>query len=256
MARALAGCRELIVAGRAGEIGDAALARIPGADHGELERAAEAAGTGDAWRARLARFAAAVIEALEAQPKSLSQASAEELLARRVYTDPGHFLVELLQNADDAGARTFAVTIEDDRVTIEHDGVPFDARDVVGVLSIGQTTKSSDQIGFFGVGFKSVYEICERPQVYSGPFAFEIADVSIPRPLARHPAARADRTLLVLPLRAAADPERTRIGCTSASCRCRPRCCSRSTGSSASRRRAAGAGARWLATHPSPAGCA
>ena len=36
--------------------------------------------------------------------------------------------------------------------------------------------KSSDQIGFFGVGFKSVYEICERPQVYYGPFAFEIAD--------------------------------------------------------------------------------
>ena len=35
-------------------------------------------------------------------------------------------------------------------MTAWHDGAPFDARDVVGVLSIGQTTKSKDQIGFFG----------------------------------------------------------------------------------------------------------
>ncbi|HWM85319.1 MAG TPA: hypothetical protein VNO33_05760, partial [Kofleriaceae bacterium] len=204
VARALATCRELVLAGRAGEIEDAVLVRVPGADHAELERLA---GVGaEAWRARLGRFAGAVIDALEAQPKSLSQASAEELLARRVYTDPGHFLVELLQNADDAGARRFAVVVEDDRVTVEHDGAPFDARDVVGVLSIGQTTKSVEQIGFFGVGFKSVYEICERPQVYSGAFAFEIADVSIPRPLVAP--ALGDRTLLVLPLRDPADPER------------------------------------------------
>ncbi|HKE20510.1 MAG TPA: transglutaminase-like domain-containing protein, partial [Kofleriaceae bacterium] len=208
VADALARCRELVVGGRADEIGDAPLARLAGADCASLDQLARSIGAGDAWLARLDRFAAAVLEALEAQPRSLSQASAEELLARQVYTDPGHFLVELLQNADDAGARCFAVAVDDDRVTVEHDGAPFDARDVVGVLSIGQTTKSAEQIGFFGVGFKSVYEICERPQVYSGPFAFEIADVSIPRPLAPHPAARAGRTVLVLPLRDPADPDR------------------------------------------------
>ncbi|HTE55612.1 MAG TPA: hypothetical protein VK698_32380, partial [Kofleriaceae bacterium] len=208
VAGVLGSCRELIGGGRVDEIGDELLAGVRGADHADLAAVADRAGLGDRWRARLGRFAAAVIGALEAQPRSLSQASAEELLARQVYTDPGHFLVELLQNADDAGARSFEVTIEDDRITVEHDGVPFDARDVVGVLSIGQTTKTVDQIGFFGVGFKSVYEICERPQIYSGPFAFEIADVSIPRPLAPRSASLAGRTLLVLPLRDPADPER------------------------------------------------
>ena len=38
-------------------------------------------------------------------------------------------------------------------VRVWHDGVAFDAKDVVGVLSIGQTTKGLGQIGLFGVGF-------------------------------------------------------------------------------------------------------
>jgi transglutaminase-like putative cysteine protease len=155
-----------------------------------------------AWRARVKTFATTVIDVLSAQPKSLSQANAEELLARRVYAEPGHFLFELLQNAEDAGAASWEVDLRPDEVLVWHDGEPFDARDVVGVLSIGQTTKRADQIGLFGVGFKAVYEVSERPQFASGPFRFEIADVSIPRRLdaALH-GERDGGTLLVLPLR-------------------------------------------------------
>ena len=161
------------------------------------------------WQARVEAFAADVIDVLSAQPKSLSQANAEELLARRVYAEPGHFLFELIQNAEDAGAETWEVDLRPDEVLIWHDGEPFDARDVVGVLSIGQTTKRADQIGLFGVGFKAVYEVCERPQIASGPFRFEIADVSIPRRLdAILHGERRDGTLLVLPLRNPSDPAR------------------------------------------------
>jgi transglutaminase-like putative cysteine protease len=162
-----------------------------------------------AWRSRTEAFASNVIDVLSAQPKSLSQANAEELLARRVYAEPGHFLFELLQNAEDARAATWEVDLRPDEVLVWHDGEPFDARDVVGVLSIGQTTKRADQIGLFGVGFKAVYEVSERPQIASGPFRFEIADVSIPRRLdaALH-GERDSGTLLVLPLRDPGDPTR------------------------------------------------
>ena len=173
----------------------------------------------DAQRRELAQQAIVV---LGDAPKAVSQANAEELLARRVYTDPGHFLIELLQNAEDASARTFRVVFDRTRILVWHDGNPFDVRDLVGVTSIGQTTKRKQQIGFFGVGFKSVYEVTERPQVYSDVYEFEIADVSIPRALRRRPPAVTSElppevapellhggTLLVLPLRQPEDPVRS-----------------------------------------------
>ncbi|MDH5493554.1 MAG: hypothetical protein OEY14_16490, partial [Myxococcales bacterium] len=70
----------------------------------------------------------AVHEALEAlgrAPKSISQANAERLLARSVYADPGHFFFELMQNADDAGARAFSAEIGASGVELRHDGRPF-----------------------------------------------------------------------------------------------------------------------------------
>ena len=205
---ALEAVRAKIEGDRIVEIDDAKLFRVPGADFAALSALARKHGNHEALRDRIDRFATSVLDALERQPKSLSQANAEELLANQVYTEPEHFLFELLQNADDAGATRWRVRIEPDRVEIEHNGVPFDARDVVGILSIGQSTKSKEQIGFFGVGFKSVYAVCERPQIYSGPFAFEIANVSVPRRLAPRQRtdartnADAQSTLLVLPLRA------------------------------------------------------
>ena len=138
------------------------------------------------------------LEQLSRAPKAISLSNAEELLSKRVYTQPGHFLFELLQNAEDAQASTFKVQIEPQQITVWHDGLPFDVRDLVGVTSIGQTTKKKQQIGFFGVGFKSVYEVTDRPQIYSGDFQFEIIDVSIPRALEFRDQ---PGTTLVLPLK-------------------------------------------------------
>ncbi|MBN9416586.1 MAG: hypothetical protein J0I12_14170 [Candidatus Eremiobacteraeota bacterium] len=150
---------------------------------------------------RRAELALQALEQLSRAPKAISLSNAEELLSQRVYTQPGHFLFELLQNAEDSQARTFEVRFEDHQVVVWHDGLPFDVRDVVGVTSIGQTTKKKQQIGFFGVGFKAVYEVTDRPQIYSEVFQFEIIDVSIPRPLERPDPIRGDGTTLVLPLK-------------------------------------------------------
>lgn len=140
------------------------------------------------------------IQHLASRPRGVSLANAEKLLSQQVYTDQGHFILELLQNADDAGASEFEVRFAHDSITVIHDGVPFDFRDLVGVLSIGQTTKTERQIGYFGVGFKSVFEVTERPSITSGHFAFEIIDISIPRFVA----SKLDpeqKTVLVLPMK-------------------------------------------------------
>ncbi len=160
------------------------------------------------WAPLVERTAREAIDALARAPKSISQANAERLLAQRVYADPGHFFFELLQNADDAGARRWSAHVTAARVIVRHDGAPFSFLDLIGVLSIGQTTKRENQIGFFGVGFKSVYEITERPRIRSGAFAFEIAHVSIPRalgPSTDEAPTHAGETVLVLPYARALD---------------------------------------------------
>ncbi|MFN8610273.1 MAG: ATP-binding protein [Vulcanimicrobiota bacterium] len=168
---------------------DRALALIPARALSRLD--------GEA-RQRRREMALEALEQLSRAPKAISLSNAEELLAKRVYTQPGHFLFELLQNAEDAGASTFKVEVQAEFIRVWHDGLPFDVRDLVGVTSIGQTTKKKQQIGFFGVGFKSVYEVTERPQIYSGDFQFEIIDVSIPRALEYR---EMPGTTLVLPLK-------------------------------------------------------
>ncbi len=185
-------CRASVAAGRAPD--DAALLLAPGA----TLRALGAAGR--AFGAALEGFAERLLRALGRAPRSLSQANAEELLARRVYEGRGHFLFELLQNADDARAREVAVALRRGELWLSHDGEPFDARDVLGVLSVGLSTKQAGDIGLFGAGFKSVYAVTERPRVYSGPYRFEIAGMSRPRPLAAPAGLAAGTTRIALPL--------------------------------------------------------
>lgn len=207
---AIATCERALEEDRWEPVTDPVLLRVPGRALTRLRERAQSLQRLDAWQQRLSAFSEQVLEILSRSPKSLSQANAEDILARRVYTDPGHFLIELLQNAEDASAKSWDARISKDEIRIWHDGTPFDARDVVGVLSIGQTTKKKDQIGFFGVGFKSVYEVCERPQIYSEFFRFEVADVSIPRRLGARPEDFPDHgTLIVLPLRNPDDPKRS-----------------------------------------------
>ncbi|KQN92154.1 hypothetical protein ASE90_05345 [Sphingomonas sp. Leaf67] len=121
------------------------------------------------------------------------------------YADPSHFIFELLQNAEDAGASWVRFSLDSDRIQFEHDGRPFDRGDIEGITGIGNTTKLDDghKIGCFGIGFKSVYVITERPEVHSHtegvPLAFAIENLVVPRLVASEH--RGLTTRIVLPLR-------------------------------------------------------
>ena len=103
----------------------------------------------------------------------------------RLYTDRTHFVFELLQNAEDAGASRILFRLFDDRLEVTHDGRPFDERDVRGVCGVGEGTKAEDltQIGKFGIGFKSVYAYTSTPEVHSGDECFRIANYVRPYPV-------------------------------------------------------------------------
>jgi hypothetical protein len=101
-----------------------------------------------------------------------------------LYPDNAHFIYEILQNAEDARATTVDFRLESDRLVVTHDGArQFSLDDIDSITNIGQSTKKDDEtsIGKFGVGFKAVFAYTARPEVCSGPFAFVIEDLFVPK---------------------------------------------------------------------------
>ena len=106
------------------------------------------------------------------------------------YPDKAHFIYELLQNAEDAGAFEVSFTLSRNCLVFEHDGDSFDKDDVRKITGIGVGTKRNDddKIGRFGIGFKAVFIYTETPRIWSPKFAFEIANLVMPAELSRDPA--------------------------------------------------------------------
>ena len=99
------------------------------------------------------------------------------------YPDQAHFIYELLQNAEDARATRATFTLKHDGCSFEHDGKrSFTEDDVRAITGIHNSNKSKrpDQIGQFGVGFKSVFVYTLTPEVRSGKFAFKITRLVMP----------------------------------------------------------------------------
>jgi hypothetical protein len=119
-------------------------------------------------------------------------------LLGQLYSERTHFIFELIQNAEDAGATELAFELFADRLELRHDGRPFTEADVRGVCGIGQGGKAADltAIGQFGIGFKAVYAYTRSPQIHSGGEHFRIENFV--RPFAAEPVP-ADGTLFVFP---------------------------------------------------------
>lgn len=117
------------------------------------------------------------------------------------YPDEAHFVYELLQNAEDAGATTVEFELFDSYLALTHDGTRlFSARDVEAITDVSKTGKGdgSETIGRFGIGFKSVFKYTESPQIFSGDFSFEIVDFVCPKELPPRVDQRG-RTIFIFP---------------------------------------------------------
>ncbi|HEX3310644.1 MAG TPA: hypothetical protein VHS32_30705, partial [Streptosporangiaceae bacterium] len=106
-------------------------------------------------------------------------------LLGQLYSERTHFIFELIQNAEDAGATELAFELFADRLELRHDGRPFTEADVRGVCGVGKSAKSGDltAIGKFGIGFKSVYAYTRSPRIYSGDEHFSIENYVRPFPV-------------------------------------------------------------------------
>jgi hypothetical protein len=83
-------------------------------------------------------------------------------------------LIELLQNADDAGATEFIAQSVDDGLVVANDGRAFTIADVEALCRSGASNKhrGGATIGYRGIGFKSVVNLADRVWVFSGEQRF------------------------------------------------------------------------------------
>lgn len=98
----------------------------------------------------------------------------------------GRIVYELLQNADDAMAdnpgneNAIVIRLTDTDLWVGNSGRPLDEDDVRGLCGIGASSKGRAvnrkraSIGHKGMGFKSVLEITDTPEVISETFAFRL----------------------------------------------------------------------------------
>lgn len=124
--------------------------------------------------------------------------------AGEIYSDPAHFIDELLQNADDAGASETKIILHPDKLHFFHNGADFNIKNVKSILAYRLSTKTSNEIGKFGLGFKSVFAVSDNPQIYSGEFCFQIAERIIPEDIGNPDCGfmRSKKTVIVLPFNA------------------------------------------------------
>lgn len=134
-----------------------------------------------------------IIEAVRRDREDLARVLKKHNGIRKVvedlYPDSAHFIYELLQNAEDTQATSAEFVLTDESLIFEHDGRPFEPRDIEAITDIGEGTKAvdDDKIGRFGVGFKSVFAYSETPHIWSPTFSFKISELVLPDRLDQRP---------------------------------------------------------------------
>lgn len=112
------------------------------------------------------------LEEAKRSPILLSDLANMEKYISESYT--GRSLIELLQNADDAGASKFEIVEISSKVYgVANNGREFCENDLVSLCRSGTSTKKrkTNTIGYRGIGFKSVVNYAKAVHLYSGHIA-------------------------------------------------------------------------------------
>ena len=105
--------------------------------------------------------------------------NALKLISQVVFTRSSGFILEMIQNAEDAGLGqksqgVLEIKINKDRVKIIHNGRPFSDNDGRAICGIRSSKKPENgTLGYLGIGFKSVFKVTDCPEIYSNGFRFK-----------------------------------------------------------------------------------
>ncbi|KAF3854058.1 hypothetical protein F7725_014746 [Dissostichus mawsoni] len=123
---------------------------------------------------------------LNAEGQKLMQVHSERLgrsldrLSTELYSKDTHFVLELIQNADDNSypsevgvVPALAFVVEKDCITVLNNETGFQDRNIKAICDVGRSTKGKHKYGYIGqkgIGFKSVFKVTDCPEIHSNGF--------------------------------------------------------------------------------------
>lgn len=110
-------------------------------------------------------------------------------LATSIYKSDSHFMMELIQNADDNEYQkglipSLKIIQEENRLIVQNNEVGFKPKNVDSICNIKKSTKGivdgeKGYIGEKGIGFKSVFRITDEPEIYSNGYQFKFTSLDL-----------------------------------------------------------------------------
>ncbi|KAI4801184.1 hypothetical protein KUCAC02_000109 [Chaenocephalus aceratus] len=123
---------------------------------------------------------------LNAEGQKLMQVHSERLgrsldrLSTELYSKDTHFVLELIQNADDNSypsevgvVPALAFVVERDCITVLNNETGFQDGNIKAICDVGRSTKGKHKYGYIGqkgIGFKSVFKVTDCPEIHSNGF--------------------------------------------------------------------------------------
>ncbi|KAK0132689.1 hypothetical protein N1851_032434 [Merluccius polli] len=111
-------------------------------------------------------------------------------LSTELYSKDAHFVLELIQNADDNSypaegevVPALALVVEKDCITILNNETGFQDQNIRAICDVGRSTKGKHKYGYIGqkgIGFKSVFKVTDRPEIHSNGFHLRFDKTSGP----------------------------------------------------------------------------
>ena len=106
--------------------------------------------------------------------------SAIRLLAVDLYSKDTHFVLELIQNADDneypkGTVPELSFKVSPDRLALSNNELGFMEKNVRALCQVGKSSKArkAGYIGEKGIGFKSVFKVSDAPEIHSNGYHFK-----------------------------------------------------------------------------------
>lgn len=141
--------------------------------------------------------------------------NALRLLSEDLYSKKSHFVLELVQNADDnhyakGVSPELTLDVRPDRLVLTNNEIGFTEENIRAICKVGASSKTKDKqhhIGEKGIGFKSVFSVSEAPEIHSNGYHFRF-DRTDPNNLLGYviptwcdvvPEARPGATTIILP---------------------------------------------------------